>query len=349
MSKIINNEKDSNFIIDTEDPQLMYSYDNRNGQFNNNFELTELFHYIKDNYTGIKKSSSITPDTLVIINKDDKEVNKKKYFNIKKQIKIPQLFLEERINSKIKIMNIDKEMKIKFLLDSDNNNNKIINTKNELNVNFKRRRKSIKGLSEQTKKQKKEKNYKAYRNDNMINRIKNMIHNSLIISINRLIKSLQIDKDIKKINYNLRVNKRKKNDNLELLNFTIKDYLSKDISAKYNHNKYQNNYNDIVIDNLLLDNNNKDIFEFIFNHLKLEDWLDLFTYKKDLTDFDECNSLDKIKRSVIKDNLVRIDKYLDKIYKEDKIYFHIFCILIYNLRLYLTVGRNRRKGKEKVD
>ena len=218
MSKIINNEKDSNFIIDTEDPQLMYSYDNRNGQFNNNFELTELFHYIKDNYTGIKKSSSITPDTLVIINKDDKEVNKKKYFNIKKQIKIPQLFLEERINSKIKIMNIDKEMKIKFLLDSDNNNNKIINTKNELNVNFKRRRKSIKGLSEQTKKQKKEKNYKAYRNDNMINRIKNMIHNSLIISINRLIKSLQIDKDIKKINYNLRVNKRKKDDNLELLN-----------------------------------------------------------------------------------------------------------------------------------
>ena len=137
MSKIINNEKDSNFIIDTEYPQLMYSYDNRNGQFNNNFELTELFHYIKDNYTGIKKPSSITPDTLVIINKDDKEVNKKKYFNIKKQIKIPQLFLEERINSKIKIMNIDKEMKIKFLLDSDNNNNKIINTKNELKVNFK--------------------------------------------------------------------------------------------------------------------------------------------------------------------------------------------------------------------
>ena len=183
----------------------------------------------------------------------------------------------------------------------------------------------------------------------MINRIKNMIHNSLIISINRLIKSLQIDKDIKKINYNLRVNKRKKNDNLDLLNCSIKDYLSNDISSKYNHNKYQNNYNDIVIDNLLLDNNNKDIFEFIFNHLKLEDWLDLFTYKKDLTDFNEYNSLDKIQKRVIKDNLVRIDKYLEKIYKEDKIYFHIFCILIYNLKRYLTVGRNRRKGEEKVD
>ena len=50
-----------------------------------------------------------------------------------------------------------------------------------------------------------------------------------------------------------------------------------DISSKYNHIKYQNNYNDIMIDNLLLDNNNKDIFVFIFNDLKLEDWLDLFT------------------------------------------------------------------------
>ena len=52
----------------------------------------------------------------------------------------------------------------------------------------------------------------------MINRIKNLIHNSLIMFINKLIKSLKIDKDIKKINYNLRVNKRKKDDNLELLN-----------------------------------------------------------------------------------------------------------------------------------
>ena len=106
--------------------------------------MTELFHYIKDNYTDIKKSSCINPNTKVIMNKDDKNVNKKKYFNIKKQIKIPQLFLEERISNKIKIMNIDKEVKIKFLLDPHNNNILIMNVKNELNVNFNRRRKTIK-------------------------------------------------------------------------------------------------------------------------------------------------------------------------------------------------------------
>ena len=104
-----------------------------------------------------------------------------------------------------------------------------------------------------------------------------------------------------------------------------------------------------MIDNLLLDKSNKDIFDFIVNHLKLEDCLSLFTYKKDLSDFDKYNSLNKIQKLVIKDNLVRIDKHFDKIYKEDKIYYHIFCILIYNLRRFLTVGRNRRKGEEKVD
>ena len=132
----------------------------------------------------------------------------------------------------------------------------------------------------------------------------------------------------------MRVNKRKKNDNLELLNCTIKDYLSNGISSEYNHNKYQNNYNDIVIDNLLLDNNNKGIFEFILNHLKQEDWLDLFTYKKDLTDFDEDNSLNKIQKCVIKDNLDRIEKHFDKIYKEDKIYFHIFCFFLYFKKIF---------------
>ena len=78
MSKVINNEKDSNYLMDSEDQQLINSYNNQINQFNNNFKLTELFHYIKDNYTDIKKSSCINPDTKVIMNKDDKKLNKKK-------------------------------------------------------------------------------------------------------------------------------------------------------------------------------------------------------------------------------------------------------------------------------
>ena len=68
-----------------------------------------------------------------------------------------------------------------------------------------------------------------------------------------------------------------------------------------------------------------------------------------MTDFDEDNSLNKIQKCVIKDNLDRIEKHFDKIYKENNIYFHTFYRLIYTLKKYLIVGKNRRKIEEKVD
>ena len=83
-------------------------------------------------------------------------------------MKIPQINLEERINNKIKIMNIDKETKIKLLLDTNNKNNKIISIKNELNLDWTRKRKTLKGTQKQTQKEKNKKNDKVYRSDNMI-------------------------------------------------------------------------------------------------------------------------------------------------------------------------------------
>ena len=122
----------------------------------------------------------------------------------------------------------------------------------------------------------------------------------------------------------------------------IKNYLSHDISRKYSKNKYSTNYNEIVMNNILQNKENKNLFDFIFN-LKIEDWLNLFIYKKELKDFDEYNSLDKSQMQTIKDNLDRIDKVFEKIYEEDKLYFHLFCLLIFNLRRYLTIKDNRNR------
>ena len=83
-------------------------------------------------------------------------------------MKIPQIYLEERINHKIKIVNIDKEMKIKLLLDTNNKNNKIISIKNELNLGWARKRKTLKGTQKQTQKERNKKNDKVYRSDSMI-------------------------------------------------------------------------------------------------------------------------------------------------------------------------------------
>ena len=277
---------------------------------------------------------------------------KKKYFEIKKQIKIPRIFLEDKINNKIKIMNTDKEMEKKFLLDYNSSNDKIVNIKDQLNINYKRRRrKQIKEIIKYTQQGRKKKNDDSSRNhdkyaaDNIINKIKTIIDRSLIVFINKLIKSRKINKFIKKINYNFRVNKRKKNDNLEFFNMSIKNYLSHDISTKYSKTKYSTNYNEILINNILEDNKNKNLFDFIFN-LKIEDWLNLFIYKNELKDFDKFNSLDKSQMQTIKDNLDRIDKVFEKIYEEDKLYFHLFCLLIFNLRRYWIIKKNRNSIKK---
>ena len=68
-------------------------------------------------------------------------------------------------------------------------------------------------------------------------------------------------------------------------------------------------------------------------------------YKKDLKDFNGYNSFDKIKKNKIKENLERIDKYINKIYKNNKIYFHCFFLIAYNLYRFLIMKEKRNKNK----
>ena len=106
--------------------------------------------------------------------------------------------------------------------------------------------------------------------------------------------------------------------------------------------------NRLIISKLLQDEKNKDIFDFIFNKLKMEDCLYIFTYQKELDDYTE-NSLSEEKLSIIRKSLIRIDKIdLIKNDKNSKNYFHCFSIIIYNLKDFLDnkEGRNRKKKLE---
>ena len=103
-----------------------------------------------------------------------------------------------------------------------------------------------------------------------------MLNRTLVTSINRIIKSIyKEDKKRKKIilnslksskiipyKNNIQINKidynyiakiKKSNENLDLLNKTLKQYLSIKISSKYSRNKQTENYNEIVIESLLND------------------------------------------------------------------------------------------------
>ena len=142
-----------------------------------------------------------------------------------------------------------------------------------------------------------------------------------------------------------------KEEKLNLLNLTIKKYLCGKISLKYTKSNYPSNFNELIVNKILKDEVNKDILNFILNDLIIKDWLEIFLYKKSFEDFNKHNSFDKIRRNKIKENLERIDKYINKIYKNDKIYFHCFSLIAYNLNKYLlnNESRNRVEKQEKEE
>ena len=127
---------------------------------------------------------------------------------------------------------------------------------------------------------------------------------------------------------------------------TVKDYLFNKLSPRYVNIPME--YNKLIINRLLLDNQNKEILDLIFNNLKIEDWLEIFTYQKEFKDLINYKTLNKTQKKIIKDNLVRIEFYANKLYEKDKIYFQCFIMLIYNFKRFLMIKEQRnRNGKEK--
>jgi hypothetical protein len=277
-------------------------------------------------------------------------------------------------------MDLNKENNEKFLLDPNYNNIYIQNIKEILtkNNNIRRINKNQDNIIKKEEKKnsigrkKKNDNSKSNHNkyipDNIVKKIKNRISDFLIEFINNLINSIYNINEINKILLNLNLHKfklknqkkiikkiehkfsanlTKKEDNLKLLNSTLKEYLSNKISTKYVN--YKENQNELIISKLLEDDKNKDIFKFVFQELKIEDWLQIYTYQKNIDDYiyryDLSKEKDKIKKSI-----VGIDEYLKKLItleneNDGKLYYHCFLLLIYNFRLYLDLkeGRNHKK------
>ena len=247
-------------------------------------------------------------------------------------------YSEKEINVIIQKMNINDNGKIKLYLEIDTKDDAIEEIKYQLNlkVKIRRIRKKInnKNLlkSKRGRKKKDEatnSNHNKYSSDNILKAIKAKLNDSLIIFINKIINNVYSNKKVKLINiigglnnnkikvnskyieviknidYNIYTNKTNKKFNLELLSKTIKEYLSINISKRYKN--LNEEYNKIIIDRLLQDEENNSLFNFIFNKIKIEDWLDIFLHKKEL-EFHEDSDLKDYQIEKIKENLVRIDE-----------------------------------------
>ena len=203
-----------------------------------------------------------------------------------------------------------------------------------------------------------------YSCDNLVDKIKNMINISLVSFDNKKIKIIYTDnaeikqifsdaklpqkfsttKVIKGIDKNFIAQKRKGNEILELLNLTVKDYFYNKISSKYTD--IPQDYNWLIINKLLLDdnNNNKNIFYFLFNQIKIGDFLDIFIYQKKLKDIFNYNQLNKKQNQILENNSAKFSDYLQKFYINDETYFQCLVLLIYNFRRYLLVKERRNRN-----
>ena len=310
------------------------------------------------------KTSSNT-DKIIVVTKQ------RKSSKIKFKIKTNPI-LEEEINKIIiNKMNINQEDKLKFLLDINPKDIRILKIKDELindeskgkyieeKIAFKVENGQILGIKRNDDSI--ESNRRKSKSDNIIKKIKNRIIDFLLSFVNKLINSLyskdkinqilsklnlpliksQNEDVLKKIDHKIVANHTNKSYNLEFLSFKLKGLLSKKNSERYS---IPDNYNELIISELLKDDENKDIFNFVFNEIDIEAWLQIFTYQKELECYTKNSLANEEHELKLKENMIRIDEYLMKYLnseKDDKIYYHCFLLLLYNFRIYLSNKKGR--------
>ena len=289
------------------------------------------------------------------INKEENEGIKEYYhINNGNEMNGNELFSFDKIKKEIfPKLNISNEIKNK-ILKNENTLQKIekfkkITTENEFNSeeNF-----GINKLGRKKLGDKSIRTHTKYSYDNAMKKIKSEIFYYVLSFINIIFNAF-IDKNKKKslfiityenkkvydngfylkpLNYKI-IDNLKKDYNLNLLQMKLKDFFSQSITPKFK--KLSTSSNKIILDEILKDENDDSLICKALN-LKFEEWLDFFTYKKNIHILEQIEKEKNIE-------LPRTEKLLNKIGSEnDDSYFLIFLFLLYNVKwwFYIKKGRN---------
>ena len=161
---------------------------------------------------------------------------------------------------------------------------------------------------------------------------------------NILAKNNTHKKKLYKLDYKY-INQLKKEEDMKIIKMRLKELYSLDISSKYNKEKdYNKNYIKSIEKNI------KDYptIMFAFN-LRLEDWMELFFYKKNINEIlakdEEIYNADEETIQIIQNSLIGVEDLLNTILKKeknDKQYFSIFTLFLYNYKrwFYIKNARN---------
>jgi hypothetical protein len=333
-------------------------------------------NFSDDFYTENSQLTDSIPCTSVIFHDENSRYNflvknvenKREKENHSKDIILPEQYTFEKIKKDIFPLFAESNVEQYF-----QKNDVIINLEEKMSdETFKQRKtrnRKVKLQKEEKKKsgrKRKEDNTLSKHNkntpDNIIKKIKTKILKYLLIFINKLIYSI-FDKNtiksclktingseyeekdevgfIKYLDYNIYVNKMKKDSNIKNLKTTLKDFLSNNVSTKFKNIKDDTNKN--IIEELSKQNN--EIFNFIFN-LKLGDWLDVFLYKKEIEEFKEFGKINGNQIKIIMDSFQRVDKLLINLckkYNTDYDYVSSFIYHMYNFERWFLIKIDRNK------
>ena len=91
-----------------------------------------------------------------------------------------------------------------------------------------------------------------HKSDNIIKKIKAKLFKSALIFMNNIL-NMNEENKLLKLDYNKYVNKLKREDDLNLLNMSLQNFFSQDISSKYNASEKKPYHNKTIINNIIND------------------------------------------------------------------------------------------------
>jgi hypothetical protein len=136
--------------------------------------------------------------------------------------------------------------------------------------------------------------------------------------------------------------------NLDLCEKPLKDLFSFDISIKYK--SISKDYNAKLINQIVehkIEFEDYDTIMFLFK-ITLNDWIDLFTFKKDLfTLVKEYNAVN-VNYTKIRNNYIGVNDLLNNLSKinESNEYFSLFLLCVFNLQRWFYIKKMKKLAKK---
>ena len=336
--KDIYNDDGNNIYTDKDNDN---DNDNNNNNNNNNNDENNTFNlHSKDDRSTLvktKKNLNIKGNNLICWTLDDIT---NKIFDSETHKNIFSSDIKSKIIKDIQIDEpfLNRKRDLEFTITNDTYGSIDNNNKNQIEEGTsKKRGRKPKNEGGQGK-------HNKMSSDNIIKKIKGKLFKYCFLFLNNVLSEIKGTK-IYELDYKY-VNKMKRDSDLKNIGMTLRDLFSGDISPKYGDMPIDTNKINIQA---LFSNIKDDTLEFIFN-MTLRDWIDIFTYKKNISELLSKYNIDNndidVKR--IEENMIGVHELLKEFAKNNKDeYFSLFTFYLYNYELWFSSrnGRNRKQKK----